>query len=76
MKRFDPRIIKKDFPIFSRKMKGFPLTYLDSAATTQKPAVVINAISKVYRQSNANIHRGVYPLAEEATTLYEEARKK
>jgi cysteine desulfurase/selenocysteine lyase len=70
----NPQIIKKDFPIFSRTFNGKPLIYLDSAATTQKPNSVIDAISRFYKESNANIHRGVYPLAQEATDLYEKTR--
>ena len=70
----DARTIRKDFPIFDRVINGKPLVYLDSAATTQKPAVVIDALADFYRTNNANIHRGVYPLAEESTALYEQAR--
>lgn len=76
MNKIDPNIIKNDFPILTTKMAGKPLVYLDNAATTQKPNVVIDAISNFYRTSNANIHRGVYALAEQATALYEETRKK
>src|SRR5712691_11104714 len=76
MKKIDPHKIRQDFPILSRKMNGKPLVYLDNAATTQKPEVVIEALSKFYRESNANIHRGVYALAEEATNLYEQTREK
>lgn len=72
----DPQKIKRDFPILARTMSGRPLVYLDNAATTQKPAAVIDAVSEFYRTSNANIHRGVYQLAEEATNAYEDARKK
>ena len=68
--------LKKDFPILSRSMNGKPLIYLDNAATTQKPLQVIDAISKFYKESNANIHRGVYTLAEEATQEYENTRIK
>lgn len=68
--------IKKDFPIFKQKMNGQPLVYLDSAATTQKPQAVINAVKDFYEQRNANIHRGIYRLSEEATALYEGAREK
>lgn len=69
--------IRKDFPILSREIKpGVPLVYLDSTATSQKPLSVINAMDDYYRLSNANIHRGVHHLAEEATTLYEAARAK
>lgn len=64
--------LKKDFPIFQNKKN---LIYLDSAATTQKPKQVIEKIKEFYENSNANIHRGVYSLSEEATELYEQARK-
>jgi cysteine desulfurase/selenocysteine lyase len=67
--------IKTDFPIFSRKIHSEkPLIYLDSAATSQKPLKVIQAMDDFYRGSNANIHRGIHELAEEATGLYEAAR--
>ena len=69
--------IRKDFPIFQRETKpGTRLVYLDSTATSQKPLLVIEAMDTYYRRSNANIHRGVHMLAEEATSLYEEARVK
>jgi cysteine desulfurase/selenocysteine lyase len=69
--------IRKDFPIFQRETRpGVPLVYLDSTATSQKPLTVIEAMNDFYRRSNANIHRGVHTLAEEATALYEEARLK
>ncbi len=68
-------IIRADFPILSREVRpGVPLVYLDSAATSQKPMAVIEAMERYYRHSNANIHRGVHTLAEEATALYEDAR--
>ncbi len=71
----DTAAIRADFPILSREVRpGVPLVYLDSAATSQKPAVVIEAMERYYRNSNANIHRGVHTLAEEATGLYEGAR--
>jgi cysteine desulfurase/selenocysteine lyase len=67
--------IRKDFPIFQREVKpGVPLVYLDSTATSQKPLAVIEAMNDFYRRSNANIHRGVHTLAEEATAMYEQAR--
>jgi len=70
---FEPKTIKKDFPIF----KNHPtMVYLDSAATSQKPQQVIDAISNYYETSNANIHRGVYTLSEQATEQYEGSRKK
>ena len=67
--------IRADFPILSRTVRGGrPLVYLDNASTTQKPASVIDAMSEYYRTCNANIHRAVYALAEEATEAYESAR--
>lgn len=67
--------MKEDFPIFSREINGRPLVYLDNAATTQKPACVIDAMSEYYSSSNANVHRAVHTLAGEATEGYEECRK-
>lgn len=72
----DVATLKKDFPILDRQMHGKRLVYLDSAATTQKPRAVIEAISRYYEHTNANIHRGVYALAEEATDQYEGARER
>jgi cysteine desulfurase/selenocysteine lyase len=66
--------VRADFPIMAREIDGRPLVYLDSAATSQKPAPVIDAMDRYYRQSNANVHRGVYRLAQEATDLFEGAR--
>ena len=69
--------IQADFPILSRQVKpGIEVVYLDSAATTQKPLQVIRAMDEYYRHTNANIHRGIHVLAEEATALYEDAREK
>lgn len=69
--------IRRDFPILSREVRpGVPLVYLDSTATSQKPEAVISAMDTFYRQSNANIHRGIHTLAEEATAAYEDARRK
>ena len=67
--------IRADFPILSREHRGTELVYLDSAATTQKPRAVIDAISSYYEQHNANVHRAAHLLAEEATTLMEDARE-
>ena len=68
---------KKDFPILKREVRpGVPIVYLDSAATSQKPESVIAAMEVYYRQLNANIHRGVHTLAEEATAAYEGARER
>lgn len=72
----DPVKLKADFPVLSRKADGKPLTYLDSAATTQKPESVIAALDEQYRAYNANVHRGLYGMAEEATERYEAARRK
>ncbi|MFQ5423791.1 MAG: SufS family cysteine desulfurase [Phycisphaerae bacterium] len=66
---------RKDFPILRRKVHGKPLVYLDNAATTQKPQVVIDAIRRHYEEANANIHRGVHELSVRATEAYERARR-
>jgi cysteine desulfurase/selenocysteine lyase len=68
--------IRADFPILNREVNGKPLVYFDNAATSQTPQVVIDAIVDYYSNSNANIHRGVHTLSQEATDLYEEARLK
>ena len=68
--------VRSDFPVFERKVNGKPLAYLDSASTSQKPRQVIEAIDSYYRNSNANIHRGVYELAQEADAAYEGARRR
>lgn len=73
---FDIQKIREDFPILNRKVNGSPLVYLDNAATSQKPKVVIDSIINYYEQYNANIHRGVHSLSQEATDAYEKARKK
>jgi len=67
--------IRSDFPILQRKNRSKPLAFLDNAATSQKPACVVNAISDYYTNSNSNVHRGVYELAEDAENLYHQARK-
>ena len=67
---FDVRKIREDFPILKQKMHGKPLVYLDNAATSQKPQVVIDSLVHYYTQDNANIHRGVYLLSERATQAY------
>ena len=71
----DVKAIRKDFPILSRKVNGSPLIYLDNAATSQTPNQVINTIVDYYSNYNANIHRGVHTLSQEATDKYEDARK-
>lgn len=76
-KHFDIERIREDFPILNREVHpGVPLIYLDSTATSQKPEQVIEAMNAFYRHSNANIHRGIHVLAEEATAGYEAAREK
>jgi cysteine desulfurase/selenocysteine lyase len=73
-KDLDILAIRKQFPVLSRAVKGRPLVYLDNAATTQKPQVVIDALINYYTGYNANIHRGIHTLAEEATAAFEETR--
>lgn len=68
--------LKKDFPIFDREINGKRLTYLDSGATSQKPNPVINEMTNVYTNMNANVHRGTYVLSSETTAKYEEVRNK
>lgn len=71
---FDVHAVRADFPILSRGMRGKPLTFLDSAASSQKPRVVIETLKSFYEASYANIHRGVYQLSAMATDAYERAR--
>lgn len=73
---FDVKNIRKDFPILQRKVNGYPLIYFDNAATSQTPKVVIDSIVYYYSNYNANIHRGVHTLSQEATDAYENARLK
>ncbi|MDZ4330770.1 MAG: aminotransferase class V-fold PLP-dependent enzyme, partial [Flavobacterium sp.] len=75
-KVFDIQKIRSDFPILKRKVNGYPLVYLDNAASSQKPQVVIDAIVDYYSNYNANIHRGVHALSQEATDAYEQSRNK
>ncbi len=72
----DVASIRRDFPILQRRVHGQRLVYLDNAATTQKPLVVLERVHHFYRQTNANIHRGIHRLAEEATGLYESTRER
>lgn len=72
---FDPVSVRADFPILDQEVNGHPLVYLDSAATTQKPEVVIEAISNYYRRDNANVHRGAHALSDRATRAFESARE-
>ncbi|MCB1709530.1 MAG: SufS family cysteine desulfurase [Halioglobus sp.] len=71
---FDAGRVRRDFPILDQQVNGHPLVYLDNAATTQKPACVIEAISHYYRHDNANVHRGVHTLSDRATHAFEQAR--
>lgn len=73
---YDIDLIRKDFPILSREVYGKPLVYLDNAATTQKPLCVLDAMRDEYLNVNANVHRGVHYLSQQATNLHEEAREK
>ena len=72
----DVETIRKDFPLLDQFVDGYPLAFLDSAATSQKPAVVLAALDDYYRRYNANVHRGVYRLSEQATEAMETARAK
>src|SRR3989304_574627 len=76
MTSIDVRRVREDFPILERSGHGRPLVYLDNAATTQKPRAVIDALVHNYENYNANIHRGIHALSEEATARYEEVRLK
>jgi cysteine desulfurase / selenocysteine lyase len=74
-KAYDVNKIREDFPILHQEVHGKPLVYLDNAATTQKPQIVIDALSSYYSSINANIHRGIHTLAEKATTAFELTRE-
>ncbi|MBV8195022.1 MAG: cysteine desulfurase [Candidatus Dormibacteraeota bacterium] len=70
----DVDAVRRDFPVLGRRLNGRPIVYLDSAATSQKPMQVIDAVERYYRTSNANVHRGVHSLGNEATDLFEQGR--
>jgi cysteine desulfurase/selenocysteine lyase len=70
----DPVAVRRDFPILDREINGHRLVYLDSASSSQKPRVVIDAVADYYREYNANVHRGIYTIGEKATAAYEAAR--
>src|SRR5438105_13832787 len=70
----DVATIKKDFPILEREINGHRLVYLDSASSSQKPRAVLDAMERYYETTHANVHRGAYTMAAEATDLYEGAR--
>ena len=72
----DVAAIRRDFPVLARTVRGLPLTYLDNAASSQRPRAVIDAMSHYYENSHANVHRGVHTLSQEATDLFEGARAK
>lgn len=72
----DPSYTRSDFPILERRINGSRLVFLDSAASSQKPTQVMDAITRMYRESYANVHRGAYTLSQESTEAYEEARRK
>ena len=74
-KGFDVKTVRNDFPVLERKNRGQPIAFIDNAATSQKPISVIDAVAQYYRESNSNVHRGVYELAEESENLYHHARK-
>lgn len=71
----DAKDIKQDFQILNQQVNDEPLVYLDNAATTQKPALVLEALQSYYQEDNANVHRGVHTLAERATHKYEASRQ-
>jgi len=73
---FDTDAVRQDFPILKQQANGKPLAYLDSGASSQKPALVIEAMNTYYREYNANVHRGIYQISEKASAAYEKARKK
>src|SRR3954453_750600 len=73
---FDPVSVREDFPILNQQMNGHRFVYLDSASSSQKPSVVIDAVADYYREYNANVHRGIYTIGEKATAEYERARAK
>lgn len=72
---YDINKIREDFPILSRQVYGKPLVYLDNGATTQKPRSVVDAMTEEYYNVNANVHRGVHFLSQQATELHEQARE-
>jgi cysteine desulfurase/selenocysteine lyase len=76
VKTFDIESIRKDFPVLDQEVNGYPLVYLDNAATSQKPKVVVDALSDYYLKINSNIHRGVHHLSQVATDAFEQTREK
>jgi len=74
--KLDADVIRRDFPILQQEINGHRFVYLDSASSSQKPQVVLDAIDSYYREYNANVHRGIYTIGEKATAEYEKARAK
>ena len=74
-RQWDIEAIRRDFPVLRREVNGVPLVYLDNAATSQKPVQVIAELTRYYRDYNANIHRGVHTLSQEATAAYETLKR-
>src|SRR3954463_8154713 len=74
VRTLDPYAVRRDFPILEQEINGHPLIYLDSASSSQKPQVVIDAVDTYYSEYNANVHRGIYTIGERATAAYERAR--
>ena len=72
----DIQQIRSQFPILNREVNGKPLVYLDNGATSQKPKVVLDVLDEYYEKYNANVHRGIHTLSQEATDLMEESRRK
>jgi cysteine desulfurase/selenocysteine lyase len=72
---FDVHQIRKDFPVFNQKINGYPLAYLDNAASSQKPSQVVKTMCDYYKNDNANVHRGIHTLSERATEEYEQTRE-
>ena len=73
---FDPVTIRREFPTLEQSVNGRPLVYLDNAATSQKPRVVLDALRAYYENDNSNVHRGIHELSRRATVAYEESRAK
>src|SRR5499427_5073761 len=74
--KLDARTLRRDFPIFEQEFHGKPLAFLDSAASSQKPRQMLEAMDRFYETSYANVHRGVYQLAERATEALERSRER
>src|SRR3954463_3754365 len=74
VRTLDPYAVRRDFPILEQEINGHPLVYLDSASSSQKPRIVIDAFADYYREYNANVHRGIYTIGEKSTAAYERAR--